>query len=142
MQEKRQLPPGQLKVQFAPSVQVIWQPPPAQSLLQVELPLHVSTQPPPSQCELQLASSAQRLWHWPDAQVISQLALPLQVCVQLAFAQSCVQMLALVQLTVQSPPVAQVSWHCAVPAQLRLHWAPLHLALQSLLPLHALVHTF
>jgi len=121
LQEKVQLPPGQVKVQFAPSVQVIWQPPPAQSLLQVALPPQVSMQPPPSQRELQLASSEQRLWHWPDAQLSSQFALPLQVCEQAAFAQSCVQVVALVQLTAQLAPAVQVSWHCAEPEQLRLH---------------------
>lgn len=40
LQRKVQPPPGHENVQFAPSEQVISQPPPAQSELQVAWPLH------------------------------------------------------------------------------------------------------
>jgi hypothetical protein len=36
-----QLPPGQSKLQSAPSWHCIWQPPPSQVALQVDLPLQV-----------------------------------------------------------------------------------------------------
>ena len=41
LQRKVQLPPAQLNVQFALSEQVISQPPPAQSMLQVDWPLQM-----------------------------------------------------------------------------------------------------
>jgi hypothetical protein len=59
LQWKVQPPPGHVKAQFAPSVQVISQLPPAQSLLHVDWPPQAYTQPPPAHVESQLALPAQ-----------------------------------------------------------------------------------
>jgi hypothetical protein len=70
---------------------------------------------------------AQWLWQSPEAQEVSQLALPLQLCEQSAPWQSCVQVLLLPQVTVQSPPAAHVSWHSADALQPSTHLtAPPH----------------
>jgi hypothetical protein len=61
LQRNVQLPPGHVKVQSAPSEQVMSQPPPAQSPLQVDWSLQVYSQSPPAQCELHVALPAQRL---------------------------------------------------------------------------------
>ena len=89
---------------------------------------------------MQFALPAQWLWHSPDVHVVSQLALLLQLCEHLLPAQSCVQVLPLVQVAVQSPPAAQVSWHCADAEQPRTHLAPVQVAVQSLMPPQPLVH--
>jgi len=85
LQWKVQPPPGQVKVQLAPSEQVMSQPPPAQSRLHVDWSLHVEVQSP-------------------EAQVESHVAVPLQTCVHLEPpVQACVHSLVL----------PHVLWHSA-----------------------------
>lgn len=76
----------------------------------------------------------------PEAQLLSQLAVPEQLCEQSEFLQSWVQVLLLVHVAVQSPPAVHVSWQRALVLQPRVHLAPLHVAVQSVVPEQRLLH--
>ena len=71
-----QPPPAQPIVQFALSAHVVWQPPPAQSTSHEEPSGHVVVQPPPAQVTLHVPLCGHVNWQPPCGHASGQVSLP------------------------------------------------------------------